>query len=142
MRIGLIGLGKMGANMRERLRRRGVEVVGLDHNQAISDATDEADLVAKLGDGPRVVWLMVPIQAVTPLVETLRPLLGAGDIVIDGGNSKWTHDARHASYLGEAGIHFLDVGTSGGVWASRTVTPSCAVARRRPSRSPCRCSTP
>ena len=116
MRIGLIGLGKMGGNMRERLRRGGVEVVGLDHNPEISDAVDEADMIAKLGEGPRVVWLMVPIQAVDALVETLRPLLSEGDIVIDGGNSKWTHDARHAAYLAEAGIRFLDCGVSGGVW--------------------------
>ncbi|AQP48545.1 6-phosphogluconate dehydrogenase (decarboxylating) [Tessaracoccus aquimaris] len=115
MRVGLIGLGKMGGNMRERLRRGGVEVVGLDRNKEISDAVDEADLVAKL-DGPRVIWLMVPIQAVTPVIETLRPLLSPGDIVIDGGNSKWTHDAKHAAYLAEAGIEFLDAGTSGGVW--------------------------
>ncbi|HJE50588.1 MAG TPA: decarboxylating 6-phosphogluconate dehydrogenase [Tessaracoccus flavescens] len=116
MRIGLIGLGKMGGNMRERLRRGGLEVVGLDHNPEISDAVDEADMIAKLGEGPRVVWLMVPIQAVDALVETLRPLLSEGDIVIDGGNSKWTHDARHAAYLAEAGIRFLDCGVSGGVW--------------------------
>ena len=116
MRIGLIGLGKMGGNMRERLRRGGVEVVGLDHNQEISDATDEADLVAQLGEGPRVVWLMVPIHAVDALIETLKPLLSAGDVIIDGGNSKWTHDARHAAYLADKGIHFVDVGTSGGVW--------------------------
>ena len=115
MRVGLIGLGKMGGNMRERLRRGGVEVVGLDRNKEISDAVDEADLVAKLA-GPRVIWLMVPIQAVTPVIETLRPLLSPGDIVIDGGNSKWTHDAKHAAYLAEAGIEFLDAGTSGGVW--------------------------
>lgn len=115
MRVGLIGLGKMGGNMRERLRRGGVEVVGLDRNQEISDAVDEADLVSKL-DGPRVIWLMVPIQAVTPVIEILRPLLSPGDIVIDGGNSKWTHDVKHAAYLAEAGIEFLDVGTSGGVW--------------------------
>ena len=115
MRVGLIGLGKMGGNMRERLRRGGVEVVGLDRNQEISDAVDEADLVSKL-DGPHVIWLMVPIQAVTPVIEILRPLLSPGDIVIDGGNSKWTHDVKHAAYLAEAGIEFLDVGTSGGVW--------------------------
>ncbi len=116
MRIGLIGLGKMGGNMRERLRRGGVEVVGLDHNQEISDAADEADLIAQLGEGPRVVWLMVPIHAVDALIETLKPLLSAGDVIIDGGNSKWTHDARHAAYLADKGIHFVDVGTSGGVW--------------------------
>ena len=98
MRIGLIGLGKMGGNMRVRLRRNGIEVLGLDHNPDLSDVVDEAALVAGLGDGPRVVWLMVPIQAVTPLIETLRPLLAPGDVVIDGGNSKWTHDARHAAW--------------------------------------------
>ena len=116
MRIGLIGLGKMGGNMRERLRRGDIEVVGLDHNPEISDAKDEADLIAQLGDGPRAIWLMVPIQAVDSLVETLKPLLSEGDIVIDGGNSKWTHDKRHADSLAEAGIRFVDVGVSGGVW--------------------------
>lgn len=115
MRIGLIGLGKMGANMRERLRRGGIEVVGLDRDPELSDARDEADLVSQL-EGPRIVWLMVPIDAVTPLVEKLRPLLSPGDIVIDGGNSKYTHDARHAAHLAEAGIEFIDAGTSGGVW--------------------------
>ena len=115
MRIGLIGLGKMGGNMRERLRRNGVEVVGLDHNPDISDARDEADLVSQL-EGPRVIWLMVPIDVVDPLIRTLKPLLSPGDIIIDGGNSKWTHDAKHAEYLADAGIEFLDVGTSGGVW--------------------------
>ena len=68
MRIGLIGLGKMGGNMRERLRRNGVEVVGLDHNPDISDARDEADLVSQL-EGPRVIWLMVPIDVVDPLIR-------------------------------------------------------------------------
>lgn len=137
MRIGLIGLGKMGGNMRERLRRGGVEVVGLDHNPELSDAVDEADLVSRL-EGPRVIWLMVPIHAVDPLIRTLRPLLSPGDIVIDGGNSKYTHDAKHAAYLAEEGIEFLDVGTSGGVWglengyALMVGGPEAAVATAMP----------
>ncbi|WP_232549573.1 phosphogluconate dehydrogenase (NAD(+)-dependent, decarboxylating) [Propioniciclava soli] len=117
MQLGLIGLGKMGGNMRERLRRAGHTVVGFDTNQEISDATDQADMVAQLTDSPRVVWVMVPAGKITDKVlEELATHLGEGDIVIDGGNSPYTDDARHAEHLGSKGIHFIDCGVSGGVW--------------------------
>lgn len=116
MKIGLIGLGKMGGNMRERLRKAGQEVVGFDHNPDISDATDLADLVAQLGEGRKAVWIMVPDTAVSGVINDLAPLMGSGDIIIDGGNSKWTHDQRHAEQLAPMGIEFVDVGVSGGVW--------------------------
>ena len=115
MKIGLIGLGKMGGNMRARLQRGGIDVVGLDRNPDVSDAVDEAALIAQL-EGPRIVWLMVPVAAVSGVIDTLASLLSPGDIVIDGGNSRYTDDARHAQQLAERGIEFLDVGTSGGVW--------------------------
>lgn len=116
MELGLIGLGKMGGNMRERLRAKGHTVVGYDQNQEISDASSTADMVARLTQSPKVVWVMVPEKAVDPVVGELKGLLGEGDIVIDGGNSKWTNDKKHAADLAEAGIKFLDCGVSGGVW--------------------------
>ena len=100
MRMGLIGLGKMGGNMRERLRRAGHTIVGYDTNPDLSDAADKADLVAQLVDSPRVVWVMVPAGRVTDAVITeLSGRLAPGDVIVDGGNSKWTHDARHAEEL-------------------------------------------
>ena len=99
MELGLIGLGKMGGNMRERLRAKGHTVVGYDQNQEISDASSTADMVARLTQSPKVVWVMVPEKAVDPVVGELKGLLGEGDIVIDGGNSKWTNDKRHAADL-------------------------------------------
>ncbi len=117
MRMGLIGLGKMGGNMRERLRRAGHTIVGYDTNPDLSDAADQADLVAQLVDSPRVVWVMVPAGRVTDAVITeLSGRLAPGDVIVDGGNSKWTHDARHAEELAALGIRFLDCGVSGGVW--------------------------
>jgi 6-phosphogluconate dehydrogenase len=118
MELGLVGLGKMGGNMRERLRKAGLTVVGFDHNAAISDATDLADMVGKLtADGqPKVVWVMVPVQAIDPVLTELAGLLSEGDIVIDGGNSRWTDDIRRAELLSQKGIKFVDCGVSGGVW--------------------------
>ncbi|HET6298356.1 MAG TPA: decarboxylating 6-phosphogluconate dehydrogenase [Kribbella sp.] len=118
MELGLVGLGKMGGNMRERLRNAGLTVIGFDHNQAISDAKDLADMVAQLTatDQPKVVWVMVPVQAIDPVVTELAELLSEGDIVIDGGNSRWTDDTRRAAQLAEKGIRFVDCGVSGGVW--------------------------
>lgn len=119
MQMGLIGLGKMGGNMRERLRRAGHTIIGFDTNPEISDATSQQDMIAQLTDSPRVVWVMVPDQVTDGGVidELAEHLSAGGDIVIDGGNSKWTHDARHAEALGGArGIRFLDCGVSGGVW--------------------------
>lgn len=116
MQMGLIGLGKMGGNMRERLRRAGHTIVGYDTNPALSDAADLPDLVARLTDTPRVVWIMVPDSVVDRVIDQVGALLSPGDVVIDGGNSKWTHDARHAAALAERGVRFLDCGVSGGVW--------------------------
>ena len=116
MDIGLVGLGKMGGNMRERLRRAGHTVVGYDRNQEISDAKDLADMVQQL-PSPKVVWVMVPAGDITrQTVESLGELLGEGDVVVDGGNSRWTDDKDHAAMLGERGIGFVDAGVSGGVW--------------------------
>ena len=116
MEIGLVGLGKMGGNMRTRIRNAGHTVVGYDTNQEISDAKDLPDLVAQLGDSPKVVWVMVPVQAIDPVLDELADLLADGDIVIDGGNTRWTDDKIRAERLGKKGIHFLDCGVSGGVW--------------------------
>jgi len=115
MELGLVGLGKMGNNMRERMRRAGLTVVGYDRNPEVSDTASLAELVSKL-TGPRVVWVMLPIQVVGPVIEELKGLLSAGDLVIDGGNSKWSNDGPHAQSLAEKGIRFVDVGVSGGVW--------------------------
>lgn len=115
MHVGLVGLGKMGNNMRERMRRAGLTVVGYDRNPEVTDTASLAELVQKL-DGPRVVWVMLPIQVVDQVIDELKGLLAEGDLVIDGGNSKWTNDARHAQSLAEKGIHFVDCGVSGGVW--------------------------
>ncbi|MCP2262126.1 6-phosphogluconate dehydrogenase (decarboxylating) [Streptoalloteichus tenebrarius] len=116
MQLGLVGLGKMGFNMRERLRRAGHEVVGFDRNQEVSDAESLADMVGRLS-APRVVWVMVPHGAPTrETVERLGELLEPGDIVIEGGNSRWTEDQANAALLAEKGIGYLDCGVSGGVW--------------------------
>ncbi|BCT74161.1 6-phosphogluconate dehydrogenase [Sinomonas cyclohexanicum] len=116
MHIGLIGLGKMGFNMRERLRRAGVEVTGLDRNPDITDVTTVDDLVAALPI-PRIVWVMVPAGEVTDKVITeLSEKLSEGDLVIDGGNSRFTEDQRHAELLRSKGLRFADCGVSGGVW--------------------------
>ncbi|MFB9298212.1 phosphogluconate dehydrogenase (NAD(+)-dependent, decarboxylating) [Kibdelosporangium philippinense] len=116
MQLGLVGLGKMGFNMRERLREAGHEVVGFDRNPDVTDAESLADMVGKL-DAPRAVWVMVPAGDPTrQTIEELGNLLSEGDLVIDGGNSKYTEDQRNAAALAEKGIHYLDVGVSGGVW--------------------------
>ena len=116
MQLGLVGLGKMGFNMRERLRAGGHEVVGYDRNQDISDSESLADLVAKL-EAPRVVWVMVPSgQPTRDTVAELGELLGEGDVVIDGGNSRYTDDQPNADLLAEKGVGYLDCGVSGGVW--------------------------
>jgi 6-phosphogluconate dehydrogenase len=118
MELGLVGLGRMGGNMRERLRRAGHTVVGFDTNQEISDSKDLADLVGQLTatDQPKVVWVMVPVQVIQPVVEELSELLSEGDIVIDGGNTRWTEDQPRADLLAKKGIRFVDCGVSGGVW--------------------------
>ncbi len=116
MEIGLIGLGKMGGNMRERIRRAGHTVVGFDRNPDVSDVDSLAALVEAL-PSPKVVWVMVPAGEPTrDTVTELEGLLSEGDVVIDGGNSRWTDDLRHGEQLGAKGIGFVDCGVSGGVW--------------------------
>ncbi|MGV9560027.1 NADP-dependent phosphogluconate dehydrogenase, partial [Streptomyces sp. NPDC003401] len=116
MQLGLIGLGKMGGNMRERIRRAGHTVVGYDRNPDVTDVSSLAELVEGL-QAPRVVWVMVPAGAATQsVVDELGGLLEAGDTVVDGGNSRWTDDEKHARELGAKGIGFVDAGVSGGVW--------------------------
>src|SRR5262245_49528383 len=116
MDIGLIGLGRMGGNMRERLRRGRHTVIGYDRNPHISDVTGLDEMDARL-DAPRAVWVMVP--AGPPTDETIAALtkyLSAGDVVVDGGNSRWTDDFVHAEELAKYGIGFVDAGVSGGIW--------------------------
>ncbi len=98
MHIGLVGLGKMGHNMRERLRRGGVEVTGYDRNQDVSDAATLAEMVQAL-PAPRTVWIMVPVEVVEPVVDELAGLLSEGDLVIEGGNSRFSQDAVNAEKL-------------------------------------------
>ena len=118
MQLGLIGLGKMGGNMRDRLREAGHEVVGFDQNPEISDATNLDDLVGKLSS-PRVVWVIVPAGVTEATIDRLAPLLSAGDVVIDGGNSRFSDDGPRAERLGTLGIGYIDVGVSGGVWGKQ-----------------------
>ncbi|MDN5797214.1 MAG: decarboxylating 6-phosphogluconate dehydrogenase [Intrasporangium sp.] len=116
MQLGLIGLGKMGGNMRERLRRAGHEVLGYDRNPEVADVASLSELVEAL-EAPRTVWVMVPAGEPTrSTVEQLSGLLAAGDLVIDGGNSRFTDDFRNAEVLGEKQIGYLDCGVSGGIW--------------------------
>ncbi|MCU1575365.1 MAG: 6-phosphogluconate dehydrogenase [Microbacteriaceae bacterium] len=116
MHIGLVGLGKMGNNMRARLERNGIEVTGYDTNPELSDVATIADLVQALPT-PRVVWVMVPAGAITDAVVTdLEGFLEKGDLIIDGGNSRFTDDFKHAAQLEPKGIEYIDAGVSGGVW--------------------------
>lgn len=116
MQIGLIGLGKMGGNMRTRIRNAGHTVIGYDTNPDLSDATDVADLVNQLDGTPKVIWVMVPVSALEPVLDELAGLLSEGDLIIDGGNTRWEGDQRRADKLAEHGIRVLDCGVSGGVW--------------------------
>ncbi|MEU4091774.1 phosphogluconate dehydrogenase (NAD(+)-dependent, decarboxylating) [Streptomyces sp. NPDC026673] len=116
MQLGLVGLGKMGGNMRERIRRAGHTVVGYDRDPDLADVGSLTELVDKL-DAPRTVWVMVPAGAPTQsVIDELGGLLEPGDIVVDGGNSRWTDDEKHAEELAAKGIGFVDAGVSGGVW--------------------------
>jgi 6-phosphogluconate dehydrogenase len=119
MKIGMIGLGKMGGNMAERLRRHGHTVVGMDPKAPGADATDLDGLIPLLAeDGqPRVAWSMVPSGPITDgTITGLAERLSPGDVVIDGGNSNYKDSIRHGEELAARGIHFVDCGTSGGVW--------------------------
>jgi 6-phosphogluconate dehydrogenase len=116
MHLGLIGLGRMGAHMRERIRHAGHEVTGYALSPGLRDVASLEELVAAL-PAPRVVWLMVPAGAATAgTITALADLLSAGDLVVDGGNSKFTDDIAHAQELAAKGIGFVDCGVSGGVW--------------------------
>ena len=116
MKIGLVGLGRMGAGIAERLRRAGHEVVGYDQNPAISQVKSIQDLVRGL-PSPHVVWVMVPAGGATQAtVEELASVMTVGDVIIDGGNSYYKDSMRLATQLKPRGINFVDVGTSGGVW--------------------------
>ena len=125
MELAMIGLGRMGANMAERLVRGGHTVRGYDPGEAARQQAEARGIVphANLQNAvaalptPRVVWLMVPAgQVVDDTIAQLRPLLATGDTVIDGGNSNYKDTQRRGAQLAEAGIHYIDCGTSGGVW--------------------------
>ena len=122
--LGMIGLGRMGANMVLRLLRNGHKATVFDRSQTAIDslvkegasgATSLADFVSKL-EAPRAIWLMVPAAAVDSTIDELLPLLEKGDTIIDGGNSYYIDDIRRAKHIAPKGIHYVDVGTSGGVW--------------------------
>ncbi|MBI5040020.1 MAG: decarboxylating 6-phosphogluconate dehydrogenase [Gammaproteobacteria bacterium] len=126
MRMAMVVLGKMGANMVRRLRRGGIEIVGYDRSREVVDALAReegmvaaeglADLVSKL-PAPRVVWVMLPAGDITETcLAELHNLLSKGDLVIDGGNTNYHDSQRRGAWLAEAGIEFVDAGTSGGVW--------------------------
>jgi len=124
MQLGMIGLGRMGANMVRRLLKNGHQCIVYDRaaeavkelvNEKAVDATSVGDFIQKLNK-PRAVWLMVPAAVVDKAISDLVPLLETGDILIDGGNSYYVDDIRRAKALAAKGIHYVDVGTSGGVW--------------------------
>jgi len=116
MHIGLVGLGKMGGNMRTRLRNHGHEVTGYDRDASLADVDSLEALVEAL-PSPKVVWVMVPAgDPTSQTIDALAELLGEGDVVVDGGNSKWTDDQEHSARLEQRGIGFVDCGVSGGVW--------------------------
>jgi 6-phosphogluconate dehydrogenase len=116
MQLGLVGLGKMGFNMRERLREGGHEVIGYDPRPEVTDVPT-LEALAEALDAPRVVWVMVPSGPITDeTIRSLADVLSPGDMVIDGGNSRYTEDGPHAKLLDDKGIGFIDAGVSGGIW--------------------------
>jgi 6-phosphogluconate dehydrogenase len=116
MQIGMIGLGRMGGNMAERLRRAGHEVVGYDRDPKVSDVPSVKELTSRLSP-PRTIWVMVPAGEPTrETIAELKDLLEHGDTLIDGGNSHYVDDQKHAALLTTKGIGFVDAGVSGGVW--------------------------
>ena len=119
MQLGLVGLGRMGANMRDRLRGAGIEVFGYSRTSPTRDVTSLSELVDQL-TAPRTVWIMVPAGDTTrETVTQLAGLLAEGDLIVDGGNSHYTDDQAHAQLLATYGIGYLDCGVSGGVWGRR-----------------------
>ncbi|MGH8280262.1 MAG: phosphogluconate dehydrogenase (NAD(+)-dependent, decarboxylating) [Gammaproteobacteria bacterium] len=165
LQLGFVGLGRMGLNMVERLEKAGVRCVAFDTKPEARSAAAKTgaqaaasltELVQKLAS-PRAVWLMLPTAVVDKVLATLVPLLRAGDMVIDGGNSHYTEDLRRAQTLAEKHIQYVDVGVSGGVWgrargycqmiggpetayrhlepAFRALAPGVAAAPRSPGRS-------
>jgi 6-phosphogluconate dehydrogenase len=126
MELGMIGLGRMGTNMVRRLQRAGHRCVVYDLDPKIVDAlvkdgavgTQSLEDFAHKLKTPRAIWMMVPAAVVDPTLKTLLPLLERDDVVIDGGNSYYRDDLRRAAELKSKGIHYVDVGTSGGVWGS------------------------
>lgn len=116
MKMGIVGLGRMGAGIRSRLELDGHEVVGYDRNPEVSDAASLAEMVDRL-DAPRIVWVMVPSGEITDAtLGEVGALLENDDILIDGGNSYYRDSLRHAEEAAELGVRFMDVGTSGGIW--------------------------
>ncbi len=116
MHIGLIGLGRMGGNMYKRLTEAGIKVTGYDRNPDVSDVASIEELVAAV-PSPRIIWVMVPSGEITrSTVEEVGNHLDSGDLVIDGGNSRFSDDFKHAELLAAKGVEYLDCGVSGGVW--------------------------
>ncbi len=116
MHIGLVGLGRMGANMRTRLRDHKIDVTGYDRNPDVTDVASLADMVTALPT-PRIVWVMVPSGEITSaVIAELVGLLDEGDLIIDGGNSRFSEDAKHSELAATKKIEFMDAGVSGGVW--------------------------
>ena len=116
MHIGLVGLGKMGGNMRTRLRNKGIEVTGFARDRNVADVDSIEAMVAAL-PSPKIVWVMVPHgKATDDVINEVEQYLSAGDLIIEGGNSRFSEDIRHAEQLKAKGIGYLDCGVSGGVW--------------------------
>ena len=146
MQIGMVGLGRMGANIVRRLQRGQHRCVAYDADadvvrqlasEGATGVDSLADLVGKLA-APRTVWVMLPAGAITEqTIETLGTQLSPGDAVIDGGNTFYQDDVRRAAVLAKRGVHHLDVGTSGGVWGlDRGYCLMIGGARERPNSSP------
>jgi 6-phosphogluconate dehydrogenase len=117
MQLGMVGLGRMGANMTERLQAAGHDMKTFDTNVE-GTASSLEELVQQL-DAPRSVWLMIPAGIVDSVVGELAPQLEQGDTIVDGGNSYYVDDLRRARELRDNGIHYVDVGVSGGVWGRK-----------------------
>jgi 6-phosphogluconate dehydrogenase len=119
MQLGLVGLGRMGANTRDRLRAAGIEVFGYSRTSPTREVTSLAELVDRISP-PRTGWIMVPAgQATRDTLTQLAELLADRDVIVDGGNSHYTEDQAHAQPLAGDGIGYLDCGVSGGIWGTR-----------------------